>query len=56
MSRENISADVLTQGGDYAPERIAGAEHVRQHGGEVIVPDRMAGASAAGLIAAIRGG
>ncbi len=51
-----VSPDVLTKGGDYAPEQIAGAEHVRQHGGEVIVLDYMAGASTTELIAAIRGG
>lgn len=39
-----LSPDVLVKGGDYAPESIAGAAHVRSTGGEVVVipllPDR----------------
>jgi rfaE bifunctional protein nucleotidyltransferase chain/domain len=39
-----LSPDVLVKGGDYAPDAIAGAAHVRSTGGQVVVipllPDR----------------
>jgi D-beta-D-heptose 7-phosphate kinase/D-beta-D-heptose 1-phosphate adenosyltransferase len=39
-----LSPDVLVKGGDYAPDAIAGASHVRSTGGEVVIipllPDR----------------
>ena len=38
-----LSPDLLVKGGDYAPDEIAGAQHVRQQGGEVttlpLLPD-----------------
>lgn len=49
-----ISPDVLTKGGDYAPDQIAGAQHVKQQGGEVIVLDYIEGNSTTELITAIR--
>lgn len=32
-----LAPDVLVKGGDYRPEQIAGGEHVRARGGEVVV-------------------
>jgi len=46
--------DVLVKGGDYKPDEIAGAECVRQHGGEVIVLDYHDGFSTTSLIETIQ--
>ncbi|HED16935.1 MAG TPA: bifunctional heptose 7-phosphate kinase/heptose 1-phosphate adenyltransferase, partial [Gammaproteobacteria bacterium] len=48
--------DVLVKGGDYKPDEIAGAECVKQHGGEVIVLDYHEGFSTTSLIETIQGG
>ncbi len=34
---ESVSPDILVKGGDYRPEDVAGADHVRSMGGEVRV-------------------
>ncbi|MFO7858370.1 MAG: bifunctional D-glycero-beta-D-manno-heptose-7-phosphate kinase/D-glycero-beta-D-manno-heptose 1-phosphate adenylyltransferase HldE [Ectothiorhodospiraceae bacterium] len=49
-----VSPDVLVKGGDYAPEAIAGGDHVRARGGEVVVLDFVDGVSTTGLIQRIR--
>ncbi len=42
--------DVLVKGGDYSPDRIAGASLVKTHGGEVVVIDYLEGFSTTELI------
>ncbi len=49
-----LSPDLLVKGGDYAPEAIAGAAHVRQHGGEVITLPLLPGCSTSALVDALR--
>lgn len=46
--------DVLVKGGDYSPDRIAGASLVTAHGGEVVVIDYLEGFSTTGLIGALQ--
>lgn len=49
-----ISPDVLVKGGDYRADEIAGADHVKQHGGEVVILDYVEGVSTTQLIDAIQ--
>ena len=49
-----VAPDVLVKGGDYRPDDIAGADYVKQHGGEVVVLDYIEGASTTDLINTIR--
>jgi len=51
-----VQPDVLVKGGDYQPDEIAGAECVKQHGGEVIVLEYHDGFSTTSLIEAIQSG
>jgi D-beta-D-heptose 7-phosphate kinase/D-beta-D-heptose 1-phosphate adenosyltransferase len=46
--------DVLVKGGDYTPDRIAGASVVTAHGGEVVVIDYLEGFSTSDLIGDLR--
>jgi D-beta-D-heptose 7-phosphate kinase/D-beta-D-heptose 1-phosphate adenosyltransferase len=50
-----VRPHLLVKGGDYRPDRIAGAECVRAAGGEVRVLPFLAGRSTSGIIGAIRG-
>jgi D-beta-D-heptose 7-phosphate kinase/D-beta-D-heptose 1-phosphate adenosyltransferase len=50
-----VRPDVLVKGGDYRPERIAGADCVRTAGGEVRVLPFLPGRSTSRIIRAIRG-
>lgn len=52
---EKLSPDVLVKGGDYKPEEIVGADHVRRKGGEVIVLGFVQGHSTSAIIDGIRG-
>jgi len=45
-----LKPDVLTKGGDYSPETIAGADFVVANGGEVAVIPLVAGKSTTNLI------
>ena len=49
-----LSPDLLVKGGDYAPHRIAGAEHVRQHGGKVVTVPLLPDCSTSALVDALR--
>ena len=51
---EAIAPDVLVKGGDYAPDRIVGAEGVLARGGRVIAPVFVEGASTTGIVGRIR--
>ncbi len=51
---EALEPDVLVKGGDYRVEDIAGADFVRQRGGEVVVLDFVEGLSTSSLIARLR--
>ena len=46
--------DVLTKGGDYAPDEMIGREEVRAAGGEVVVVPYLAGRSTTELVRRIR--
>ncbi|MCH8503367.1 MAG: bifunctional D-glycero-beta-D-manno-heptose-7-phosphate kinase/D-glycero-beta-D-manno-heptose 1-phosphate adenylyltransferase HldE [Ectothiorhodospiraceae bacterium] len=50
----DIVPDVLVKGGDYAPDRIAGAETVRDAGGDVVVLDFVDGVSTTSIVERIR--
>ncbi|HEX5055855.1 MAG TPA: bifunctional heptose 7-phosphate kinase/heptose 1-phosphate adenyltransferase, partial [Gammaproteobacteria bacterium] len=50
-----LSPDVLVKGGDYKPDEIAGSNHVRRNGGEVVVLDFVQGHSTSSIINGIRG-
>ncbi|WP_196140043.1 bifunctional D-glycero-beta-D-manno-heptose-7-phosphate kinase/D-glycero-beta-D-manno-heptose 1-phosphate adenylyltransferase HldE [Aliikangiella sp. G2MR2-5] len=52
---EYISPDVLVKGGDYTPEQIAGAEHVRANGGDVRVLPFIDGVSTTKIIESLNG-
>jgi D-beta-D-heptose 7-phosphate kinase / D-beta-D-heptose 1-phosphate adenosyltransferase len=52
---EKLSPDVLVKGGDYKPDEIAGADHVKRKGGRVIVLDFVQGHSTSAIIDGIRG-
>lgn len=45
-----LTPDILVKGGDYSPDQIAGADWVRQHGGQVVVTRMVAGFSTTGLL------
>ena len=51
---ERVSPDVLVKGGDYEPRDVAGYDHVRGSGGEVVVLDYLEGVSTSALISEIR--
>ena len=51
---ESINPDLLVKGGDYAVDRIAGAEHVKKRGGEVIMLPLVEGRSTSGLVGKMR--
>lgn len=48
--------DVLVKGADYSEDQIAGARHVRQAGGEVVLVELEPGLSSTGLVERIRSG
>ncbi|MDA0824520.1 MAG: bifunctional D-glycero-beta-D-manno-heptose-7-phosphate kinase/D-glycero-beta-D-manno-heptose 1-phosphate adenylyltransferase HldE, partial [Proteobacteria bacterium] len=48
---EKINPDVLVKGGDYKPDDIVGAAHVRESGGEVVVLPFVSGLSTSGIVA-----
>ena len=50
---EEIRPDVLVKGGDYKPEQIAGADCVRQYGGQVLVLPFETGYSTSAIIESI---
>lgn len=50
-----VRPHLLVKGGDYRPDRIAGADCVRAAGGEVRVLPFLPGRSTSGIIGAIRG-
>jgi D-beta-D-heptose 7-phosphate kinase / D-beta-D-heptose 1-phosphate adenosyltransferase len=52
---EKLNPDVLVKGGDYKPDEIAGADHVKRKGGRVIVLDFVQGHSTSAIIDGIRG-
>ncbi|HEY3294395.1 MAG TPA: D-glycero-beta-D-manno-heptose 1-phosphate adenylyltransferase [bacterium] len=45
-----ITPDVLVKGGDYKPSEVAGAKHVEQNGGKVVILPFRDGCSTSGLI------
>ena len=45
-----LSPNVLVKGGDYTENQIAGAEHVRKNGGDVIILDYIDGLSTTNMI------
>ena len=49
-----VNPDLLVKGGDYAPDQVAGAGHVREQGGEVITLPLVDGCSTSGIVDAIR--
>ncbi|WP_295452158.1 bifunctional D-glycero-beta-D-manno-heptose-7-phosphate kinase/D-glycero-beta-D-manno-heptose 1-phosphate adenylyltransferase HldE [uncultured Thiodictyon sp.] len=49
-----VLPDVLAKGGDYSPDQIAGADCVREHGGEVRVLNYVEGESTTAVIRRIR--
>lgn len=49
-----VNPDLLVKGGDYTPEQVAGAGHVRQRGGDVITLPLVDGCSTSGIVDAIR--
>jgi D-beta-D-heptose 7-phosphate kinase/D-beta-D-heptose 1-phosphate adenosyltransferase len=51
----DLSPDVLVKGADYAEEQIAGARHVRDSGGHVVLVELEEGLSSTGLVDRIRG-
>ena len=51
---QRVNPDLLVKGGDYAPEQVAGAGHVRQQGGEVITLPLLDGCSTSAIVDAIR--
>lgn len=51
-----VRPDVLVKGGDYQPDQIAGAQCVREAGGEVIVMPFVEGHSTTNTIRSIKGG
>jgi D-beta-D-heptose 7-phosphate kinase/D-beta-D-heptose 1-phosphate adenosyltransferase len=53
---EKLNPDILVKGGNYKPDEIAGADHVRNKGGQVIVLDFVQGHSTSAIIDGIRGG
>jgi D-beta-D-heptose 7-phosphate kinase / D-beta-D-heptose 1-phosphate adenosyltransferase len=53
---EKLNPDVLVKGGNYKPDEIAGADHVRSKGGQVMVLDSVQGYSTNAIIDGIRGG
>jgi len=50
-----IGPDVLVKGGDWPPERIVGADTVRERGGRVLSLPLVPGLSTTALVARIRG-
>jgi len=51
---KSLMPDVLVKGGDYEPDRIAGAKEVRESGGEVVVMPFVDGHSSSELIERIK--
>ena len=49
-----LSPDLLVKGGDYAPDEVAGAEHVKKQGGEVRVLPLVDGCSTSRIVDTIR--
>ena len=47
---EAITPDVLVKGGDYQTDEVAGANHVKEHGGKVVIIPFREGYSTSGLI------
>lgn len=50
-----IGPDVLVKGGDWAPERIVGADYVKKYGGQVHSLPLVEGLSTTALVQKIRG-
>lgn len=50
-----LNPDVIVKGGDYSPDTIVGADHVRARGGEVVVIPLTAGQSTTSIIEKLRG-
>ncbi len=50
-----IGPDVLTKGGDYAPDSVAGAGTVKARGGRVVIVPLLEGRSTTGLIGKMKG-
>lgn len=50
-----LNPDVIVKGGDYAPDTIVGADHVRARGGQVVVIPLTAGQSTTSIIEKLRG-
>lgn len=51
-----LSPDVLVKGADYSEDQIAGARHVRETGGEVVLIELEPGLSSSELVERIRSG
>jgi len=49
-----LDPDLLVKGGDYTPDRIAGAAQVRQRGGQVVTLPLAPGCSTSALVEALR--
>ena len=49
-----LSPDVLVKGADYSESEIAGARHVRESGGEVVLVELEEGLSSTDLVSRIR--
>ena len=47
---EELEPDVLVKGGDYTPDQIAGADFVRQRGGQVVVLPLVPGLSTSAIL------
>lgn len=52
---EALHPDVIVKGGDYSPDTIVGADHVRARGGRVVVIPLTAGQSTTSIIEKLRG-
>ncbi len=50
---EAVTPDVLVKGGDYDPDTIVGAAHVRAHGGRVHIAKLLKGFSTTGIVKSI---
>lgn len=51
---QEINPNIITKGGDYKPETVVGADHVRSTGGEVVILPFVTGFSSTNLIEKIR--
>ncbi len=51
---EALQPDVIVKGGDYAPERVVGAEVVRARGGRVVIIPLTPGQSTTSIVERVR--